>query len=231
MRSKNRYNREENPFNNPFENPGQYQPVKKEMSGCRLIVLIALGILLASFVGCVASVTFTGAMLKGVMDALNPNNPNYEKLVKSTAKDLEPLVKKNLQQVIPNKNDAEQNSIPILPIVPILPALPYRSEIVRQNSERAVMQARKETQSFDSIYKKPAECYDIKDSETRIKCANNYMSARKAFNENKMVRINNEDETISPQTKEACYEKSTGRKVSCGNDYIREKAAFAASNR
>ncbi|MFI3184762.1 MAG: hypothetical protein QX198_02140 [Methylococcaceae bacterium] len=33
--------------------------IKPGMSGCRLVVLIALGILLASFIGCVASLTLT----------------------------------------------------------------------------------------------------------------------------------------------------------------------------
>jgi len=79
MSSKNRYDSEENPFNNPFKNPSQKdQPVKKEMSGCRLIVLIALGILLASFIGCVASITFTGALLKGAGDALKQSTENHQ---------------------------------------------------------------------------------------------------------------------------------------------------------
>jgi len=59
-----------------------------------------------------------------------------------------------------------------------------RQEIIRENSEIAVIQARNETQSFDMQYAKPSECYNMKDSATRIKCANAYMTARAAF-ENK----------------------------------------------
>lgn len=133
------------------------------MSSLKLILIIALGILLAGFVGCVASITFTGAVLKGATEALNPNNPNYDKLVKSTAKKIEPLIIEKMGQNL------------------ILNQPTYRKEIVRLNSEKAVMQARTETQSFDSVYKKPAECYDTRNSATRIKCANDYMRARAAF--------------------------------------------------
>ncbi len=131
------------------------------MSSLKLILIIALGILLAGFVGCVASIAFTGAVLKGATEALNPNNPDYDKLVKSTAKRIEPLIQQKSIQIQPN-----------------------RSELIRLNSEKAVIEARTETQSFDSIYKKPAECYDTRNSATRIKCANDYMRARAAFNKN-----------------------------------------------
>lgn len=56
-----------------------------------------------------------------------------------------------------------------------------RNEQIRIKSENAWRQARAETQSFNTQYKKPDECYTMKDAATRISCANAYMRARRAF--------------------------------------------------
>jgi len=48
------------------------------MSGCRLIVLIALGILLASFVGCVAVFAVKVAVIKGIGDALQNSKSSHQ---------------------------------------------------------------------------------------------------------------------------------------------------------
>jgi len=90
---------------------------------------------------------------------------------------MEKVINKNLeqsQQVIANNQILKNIGLPNQPA--------QQEETIKQKSERAVIQARKETESFDAIYKKPNECYTMKDSATRIKCANNYMRARAAFN-------------------------------------------------
>jgi hypothetical protein len=43
----------------------------------------------------------------------------------------------------------------------------------------------------------------------------------------KIVTAQSTPKHIEPE----CFEKGTSKRVSCGDDYIREKAAFAASNR
>lgn len=53
-----------------------------------------------------------------------------------------------------------------------------KKEINRINT---ITEAKEGTKRFKLIYKKPEECYDIKDNATRIKCANEYMRARAAF--------------------------------------------------
>ena len=89
------------------------------------------------------------------------------------------VIHKNLeksQQVIANNRYS-----PILKNIGLSNQPAQREETIRQKSERAVIQARKETESFDAIYKRPDECYNMKEKATRIKCANNYMRARAAF--------------------------------------------------
>lgn len=66
-----------------------------------------------------------------------------------------------------------------------LPFPTERYETTEERSNKAVMQARAETQSFDNIYKKPPECYDLKDHATRVKCANTYIRARASFDKGK----------------------------------------------
>jgi len=69
--------------------------------------------------------------------------------------------------------------IPINPKTLQFPTEKY--ETTEERSNKAVMQARAETQRFDNVYKKPEECQDFKDQATRVKCANAYMRARAAF--------------------------------------------------
>jgi hypothetical protein len=61
-----------------------------------------------------------------------------------------------------------------------------REEIIKEKSKMAVEKASADTQDFDDQYEKPLECYDLKDSQTRVKCANAYMQARTEFNKKNM---------------------------------------------
>jgi hypothetical protein len=169
-----RYDMNENKYK---KSGNEDRSIRPGMSGFKLVVLIALGILLASFIGCVASLTFTGAVLKGVGDALENEQKN------STTIQLRPIsITKPAENFLINPASKvatqaiEQMGQDMIKNIP-----KSRGEIVRLKSEEAVKQARAETQSFDSIYKKPAECYDTTNSATRIKCANDYIRARAAF--------------------------------------------------
>lgn len=109
---------------------------------------------------------------------------------------------------------------------------------------------------FRPRYKRTTECEKVIDVETMQKCTDDYKNARADFARHKeTIKINNKNEIIRLQkviaarqarkeslntaanptrprkTQPECFEKSTGKRVSCGNDYITEKAASAASNR
>jgi len=55
----------------------------------------------------------------------------------------------------------------------------------KRNGNIAVAQSKIETQKFDAQYKKPAECYEVRDWTTQVKCTNAYIKARKTFDENR----------------------------------------------
>lgn len=186
MKQNNRYDSKENPFSNSQK---EVIYIKPGMSGCRLVVLIALGIILASFIGCVASLTLTGAVLKGASDAFKqsttshqqtrysaPVIPNPKMIIQPDNEETTKIIQQMGKEMLENAEHVQQKARQDISL-----NQPYRSEIIRQNSEKAVMQARTESQSFDTIHKKQAECYEIKNNATRIKCANEYMRARAAF--------------------------------------------------
>lgn len=52
----------------------------------------------------------------------------------------------------------------------------------RKKSELAVDQSMKEREVFEATYKKPTECINNQDSDIAIKCINDYVKARSAFN-------------------------------------------------
>jgi len=78
---------------------------------------------------------------------------------------------------------------------------------------------------FRPQYKRPAECEKVIDVETMQKCTDHYKNARADFaNKKKIVKIKKSMKIV--RIPPECFEKSSGKRVSCGNDYIREKAAF-----
>lgn len=71
------------------------------------------------------------------------------------------------------------NSYPIYPNKKII--YKTKEEVIRERSEKAYMQAQKETADFKKQYKKPSVCLNIQNKETRMFCANHFMKARKEF--------------------------------------------------
>jgi hypothetical protein len=65
--------------------------------------------------------------------------------------------------------------------MPIINMPKSREQVIRENSEKAIKIARQETADFKAQYVKPEKCYDMKDRETRIFCANHFMRAKKEF--------------------------------------------------
>lgn len=56
-----------------------------------------------------------------------------------------------------------------------------KSELIRENSGKAYISVRNEVADFKAQYKKPPECYDMKDRATRMHCANAFIKAREAY--------------------------------------------------
>ncbi|TRW98985.1 hypothetical protein [Candidatus Methylobacter oryzae] len=56
-----------------------------------------------------------------------------------------------------------------------------KNQNVIEDSRKAYSQAVADLADFKARYKKPEECYDMKDRATRIRCANDFMRARKLY--------------------------------------------------
>ena len=124
---------------------------------------VAGGILLAGLIGFGIEAWFAMSLMKAGTELMNNNI-------------------KQMQQMQPQKtstlNLGQYNPTIIKPVTPIrIPPADY----VKENSKNAVIQAKQETENFDKQYKKPEECYNTTETKMRIKCANEYMRARKAF--------------------------------------------------
>lgn len=56
---------------------------------------------------------------------------------------------------------------------------------IKRESEAALQSAREQVKDFKKIYKKPEDCYNMKNNETRVRCANHFMQARREFEKEK----------------------------------------------
>jgi hypothetical protein len=59
--------------------------------------------------------------------------------------------------------------------------LKTKDVLIKEKSEQVYIELKKEVEPFKAQYKKPPECYDMKDDATRIHCANEFIRARKAY--------------------------------------------------
>lgn len=101
-------NNEKNKYDNPLENPltnsfTKDRSIKPEMSECKLIVLIALGVLLANFISFVAGLTFTNAVLKDIGDALQKATGSHKQTSYSVQNN--PISKMIIQPAQGEEND------------------------------------------------------------------------------------------------------------------------------
>lgn len=146
-------------------------------SALKLILIIALGIILASFIGCVASIAFTGAVLKGASDVIQKNQPIQNRNLAYTAPRLIPNVSKNATEVIEEMGKGFQENA----MRAQQKAKEKAGTGISEESKIKYTQVKREMDIFKKQYKKPAECYDMKDNATRINCANMYMRAKADF--------------------------------------------------
>lgn len=155
-------NNEKNKYDNPLENPlsnsfTEDRSIRPEMSACKLIVLIALGVLLANFISFVAGLAFTNAVLKDIGDALQKATKNYQQTSYSVQNN---PISKMIIQPAQGEGDAIKNA--------------------QQRAEKTARDLQQE-QAFKAEYKKPTECYNMQNHETRIVCGNHYIRARSDF--------------------------------------------------
>lgn len=133
-------------------------------SALKLILIIALGILMAGFISCVGTMVLTGAVVKGVIDGVEEGVNN----------------RKSAKNAPGSSNNPATPQI-YLNSLTTIEFPPSRSETIRANSEKAVTQAEAETEEFERTYKKPEECLTPKSHEIRVQCGNHFMRARADF--------------------------------------------------
>lgn len=56
-----------------------------------------------------------------------------------------------------------------------------RQQAIQTQRERDAIQNARQEQQFKAEYKKPAQCYNIQNHETRINCGNHYIRAKQDF--------------------------------------------------
>lgn len=125
----------------------------------KIILGVAFGIVLAGLVTMAIKLMFVGA----VLEQFQPSKQEKELSAYQAEMKLEHL-KQEQEQVLQQR------------------------AIQAQRAENTARDTRQK-QSFKSQYKKPAECYDIQNHETRVNCANHYMRAKAAF-DNNMIGTN-----------------------------------------
>lgn len=157
---------------------------------------VALGIVLAGIITTDGWMLFVGAVLHGIGDAFQQSQ---QQLTSNKPLKIAPIGT-NFQQnqsintsstdsvravvIDPSRTAASQlingMSREILRGTTIGKQIEKRQQVI-ENSQKAYKQAQNDVADFKSQYKKPPECYDIKDDATRIHCANEFIRARKAY--------------------------------------------------
>jgi hypothetical protein len=132
---------------------------------------VAFGILLATLVIVAGKVWFISAVFDGLADNLKQWRQTSIPVSVPSRVDTPEIAQLPTREAVKAGEQMGQGMPPQNP----------RNEQIRIKSENAVLQARAETQGFNAQYKRPEECYNMKDAATRINCANAYMRARRAF--------------------------------------------------
>lgn len=127
---------------------------------------VAGGILLAGIIGFLLKLWLTSSLMKVETDMMQESIKQIKQITIPVPIN---IPQQNIQLQLPRIHALQ----PVQPVI--------ETEEIKKKSNIAETQAKNETESFKAQYKKPDECYDMKDSATRIKCANDYIRARKAF--------------------------------------------------
>jgi uncharacterized RDD family membrane protein YckC len=128
--------------------------VTAQLNTEKIMIGVAGGILLAGIIGFLVKSWFTASVIQ-VQTAMFQESVNQIKQI--------PIF-------VPNKIPEQNSQLQIPSIRTLQPAI--ESEVIKKKNNIAIIEAKDETEVFKAQYKKPAECYDMKDSETRMKCAN-----------------------------------------------------------
>lgn len=140
----------------------------------KIVFGVALGILTAGAITGLVRMYIVGAMLSNMNDAMKQFSQ-----VHSVSR--------------PRQNQISSHTLASIPVAPSLldiqsvPSVPIyeppksQREIVSENSQKAVVVARKDVADFKSQYKKPPECLDMQTSAIRMHCANAFIKARKDY--------------------------------------------------
>jgi hypothetical protein len=142
----------------------------------QLIILVAMGFgmpsLYKKFLTIDGPLTSSRAVMEGRSDDKQKVSP-LEALPMIAAKQAQNVI---LQLGRENAKQAMAMQKEILTNMP-----KSRSQFISEESQKVVMAARAEVRDFKAQYKKPEQCYNMKDDKTRVWCANEFIRARKAW--------------------------------------------------
>ncbi len=140
---------------------------------------VAFGIVLAGIITTFGFIFFTGAAIWGFNETIKNQSVQanqFNNLRALTALPISMASPQNhqLESVVPDRQES------VFPL-PLLQIPKTREVLIKEKSQHAYMEVRKELSDFKSQYKKPEECYNMKDDATRMHCANAFIKAREAY--------------------------------------------------
>jgi len=140
---------------------------------------VALGIVLAGIITMFGFIFFTGSAIWGFNETIKnqsaqANQFNNLRALAAVPISTAPQQNNQLESVVPGHQES------IIPL-PLFQIPKTREALIKEKSQHAYMEVRKELNDFKSQYKKPEECYNMKDNATRMHCANAFIKAREAY--------------------------------------------------
>jgi hypothetical protein len=142
----------------------------------QLVILVAVGFGMPSLYKRMLTIDRPLTSSRAVMEGRSENRGNVSPL-----EALPMLAAKQVQNVILQlgRENVKQAMTMQKEILANMPK--SKSQVISEESQKVVMAARAEVRDFKAQYKKPEQCYNMKDNKTRIWCANDFIRARKAW--------------------------------------------------
>jgi len=161
---------------------GRYNEQKsaKQVSIWKIIFGVAFGIVLAGMLTTFGFIFFTGAAIWGFNETIKNQSAQANQFNNLRALATVPISTAPPQQNNQLESVASGHQESIIPL-PLFQIPKTREMLIKEKSQHAYMEVRKELNDFKSQYKKPDECYNMKDNATRMHCANAFIKAREAY--------------------------------------------------
>lgn len=153
-----------------------------------IFLQVALGMLLAGAIGFVGRLIAVGYLFEAVQTSFAHMQEKVmiPRLNRAASYPIETITAKTNDVIAHMGKDLQQRTQRL-----------SQAEPIQNRSEQAYQEAIAAVKDFKSQYKKPAECYNMKDDKTRIFCANHFMRARKEYESRKALAVIHSDEGIA----------------------------------